>query len=100
MSILSNHYIEILDIVNGGPPEPGCPPCACPLDGTGVYEMCPACQADYFAYREMADADLPLPGEEYERRSGSPGQGPAWDEDEIVEILPEPSDPLPDDMPF
>jgi hypothetical protein len=76
MSILSNHYPEVLDELNGTA-------CTCGPDGHGAADFCPACQADYDAYREMADAGLPLPGEEYEPCGQLLQDGP-----------------LPDDMPF
>jgi hypothetical protein len=65
MSIVSNHFPEVLDALNGFD-SADATACTCPPDGNGVGDMCAACQAEYHAWREMADAGLPLPGEEYE----------------------------------
>jgi hypothetical protein len=76
MSIVSKHHPEVLDAMNGTA-------CTCSPVGDGPADMCEACQAEYDAWREMADAGLPLPGEEYEP---------------CGQIYPD--GPLPEDVPF
>jgi hypothetical protein len=56
MSILSNHFPEILDELHGGPPEPGCPPCCAP-EVTG--RLCPQCAQDYEAWSRQVEAQGP-----------------------------------------
>jgi hypothetical protein len=80
VSILSNHFPEVLDSLNSGPPEPCCRP-----EQSG--RLCPRCAMDYETWSREVEAL------------------PPW-YDEIVAILPEPcgqqfpEEPLPADMPF
>ncbi len=57
MSILSNHFPEILDELNGGPPEPAGRCCDPEITG----RLCPACQQDYEAWLRTLENQLPLP---------------------------------------
>jgi hypothetical protein len=59
MSIVSKHFPEVLDAQRESA-------CTCEPDGHGAADFCPACRAEYDAWREQIGAGLPLPGEEYE----------------------------------
>lgn len=84
MSYYLNHKQASIDAGRlGGDPREVPPACTCPPNGNGIGEMCPACQAEYRAWREQMDAELPLPGTEYERCGQQFSDGP-----------------LPDDVPF
>lgn len=75
MSILSNHYPEVLDELNGTA-------CTCPPDGQSVDDMCPACQSDYQQW--AASQEEPMTPAAY---------------DALVETLPEPcGQQFPDDL--
>jgi hypothetical protein len=67
MSVYSNHFPEVINACRFAedPRESG-PVCECSPEGNSVGEMCEACQADYDLWLAQVDAQLPLPGEEFE----------------------------------
>jgi len=65
VSILSNHFPEILDELNGGPPEPHDPGPGC-CDPATTGHLCPACRREFEHWLDQVNERLPRPGEEFE----------------------------------